>query len=213
MKKILILLFMLMGLTTFSEELLDISKVYKELQIDSQKIDYELFEKAYLGYLRIAEKNQGILVLIDYRKPSSEERFFVINLDEKKLVYSERVAHAKNSGLDIPYIFSNAPNSYANCLGFFLTQDEYDGKYGVSLRLKGLEENINSNAEERAIVIHGEESSEEEYLKEHGFLGRSLGCPVLPLSKSKEIINYIKGNRVLFIFGHDENYVRESKYI
>lgn len=211
-KKIIFILFIAINIFVYGEEI-DIREVYNSLHISSEKIDYNLFEKAYLGYLQILEKRTGILTIIDYRKPSSEKRFFVINLDEKELVYSERVAHAKNSGFEIPYLFSNAPNSYTNCLGFFLTLGEYDGKYGYSLRLKGLEENINSNAEQRAIVIHGEESSEEKYLKEHGILGRSWGCPVLPLSKVQEIIDYIKGNTVLFIFGHDENYMKNSKYM
>lgn len=193
-------------------EILNIKTVYEELNI-SDKIDYDLFKKAYIGYLQVPGKTEGILTIIDYRKPSSEERFFVINLNEKRLVFSERVAHAKNSGLDIPYVFSNTPNSYTSSLGFYLTLDEYDGKYGNSLRLRGLEKNINSSAEKRAIVIHGEKSSEEKYLKEHGFLGRSWGCPVLPLSKTKEIVNYIKGNRVLFIYGYDENYLKDSEYI
>ncbi len=218
MKKLLLIFILLFTSKIFSEELkeidiLDVRGVYNELNISSDKIDYDLFRKAYLGYLQIPEKESGILTIIDYRKASSEERFFVINLAEKKLVYSERVAHAKNSGLDIPYLFSDAPNSYTSTLGFFLTLNEYDGKYGYSVRLKGLEENINSNAESRAIVIHGEKSSEEEYLKKYGFLGRSFGCPALPLSKSTEIISYIKNNKVLFIYGYDENYEQNSKYI
>lgn len=44
------------------------------------------------------------------------------------------------------------PNSYQSSLGFFVTLGEYNGAYGYSLRLKGLEENINANAEDRAIV-------------------------------------------------------------
>ncbi len=212
MKKLIFIFFILVSSFIHSEEL-DLSKIYDELNISKEKIDYDLFQKAYLGYFQIWEKEPGVLAIIDYRKPSSEERFFVINLEEKKLVYSERVAHAKNSGVEIPYVFSNDPNSYTTSLGFYLTLDKYKGKYGPSLRLRGLEEDINSNAERRAIVLHGEESSEEKYLKEHGFLGRSWGCPALPLSKADEIIDYIKENKVLFIFGYDENYEEKSEYI
>ena len=191
---------------------LDVKSVYDSLNIKS-KIDYSIFQKAYLGYVQIANKNPGVLIIIDYSKPSNEERFYVLDLNKKKLVYSTRVAHSKNSGLEIPLQFSDDPNSYQSSLGFFLTLGEYNGAYGYSLRLKGLEENINANAEDRAIVIHGGDIVEDEYIKKFGFAGRSLGCPVLPHSLTREIIDFIKHGRVLFIYGNDEEYVDNSAYL
>ena len=191
---------------------LDVKSVYDSLNIKG-KIDYSIFQKAYLGYVQIPNKNPGVLVIIDYSKPSNEERFYVLDLNKKKLVYSTRVAHSKNSGLEIPLEFSDDPNSYQSSLGFFLTLGEYNGAYGYSLRLKGLEENINANAESRAIVIHGGNIVDDEYIKKFGFAGRSLGCPVLPAALTKEIVNYIKHGRVLFIYGNDEEYIEESLYL
>jgi len=191
---------------------LDVKSVYDSLNIKG-KIDYSIFQKAYLGYVQIPNKNPGVLVIIDYTKPSNEERFYVLDLNKKKLVYSTRVAHSKNSGLEIPLEFSDDPNSYQSSLGFFLTLGEYNGAYGYSLRLKGLEENINANAESRAIVIHGGDIVDDEYIKKFGFAGRSLGCPVLPAALTKEIVNYIKHGRVLFIYGNDEEYIEESLYL
>ena len=191
---------------------LDVKSVYDSLNIKG-KIDYSIFQKAYLGYVQIPNKNPGVLVIIDYSKPSNEERFYVLDLNKKKLVYSTRVAHSKNSGLEIPLEFSDDPNSYQSSLGFFLTLGEYNGAYGYSLRLKGLEENINANAESRAIVIHGGNIVDDEYIKKYGFAGRSLGCPVLPAALTKEIVNYIKHGRVLFIYGNDEEYIEESYYL
>ena len=191
---------------------LDVKSVYDSLNIKG-KIDYSIFQKAYLGYVQIPNKNPGVLVIIDYTKPSNEERFYVLDLNMKKLVYSTRVAHSKNSGLEIPLEFSDDPNSYQSSLGFFLTLGEYNGAYGYSLRLKGLEENINANAESRAIVIHGGDIVDDEYIKKFGFAGRSLGCPVLPAALTKEIVNYIKHGRVLFIYGNDEEYIEESLYL
>ena len=192
--------------------ILDVKSVYDSLNIKG-KIDYSIFQKAYLGYVQIPNKNPGVLVIIDYTKPSNEERFYVLDLNKKKLVYSTRVAHSKNSGLEIPLEFSDDPNSYQSSLGFFLTLGEYNGAYGYSLRLKGLEENINANAESRAIVIHGGNIVDDEYIKKFGFAGRSLGCPVLPAALTKEIVNYIKHGRVLFIYGNDEEYIEESYYL
>ena len=192
--------------------ILDVKSVYDSLNIKG-KIDYSIFQKAYLGYVQIPNKNPGVLVIIDYTKPSNEERFYVLDLNKKKLVYSTRVAHSKNSGLEIPLEFSDDPNSYQSSLGFFLTLGEYNGAYGYSLRLKGLEENINANAESRAIVIHGGNIVDDEYIKKYGFAGRSLGSPVLPAALTKEIVNYIKHGRVLFIYGNDEEYIEESYYL
>ena len=192
--------------------IVDVKSVYDSLNIKN-KIDYSIFQKAYLGYVQISNKNPGVLIIIDYTKPSNEERFYVLDLNNKKLVYSTRVAHSKNSGLEIPLEFSDDPNSYQSSLGFFVTLGEYNGAYGYSLRLKGLEENINANAEDRAIVIHGGDIVEDEYIKKFGFAGRSLGCPVLPHSITREIIDFIKHGRVLFIYGNDEEYVDDSLYL
>ena len=192
--------------------IIDVKSVYDSLDI-KDKIDYSIFQKAYLGYVQISHKNPGVLIIIDYTKPSNEERFYVLDLNKKKLVYSTRVAHSKNSGLEIPLEFSDDPNSYQSSLGFFVTLGEYNGAYGYSLRLKGLEENINANAEDRAIVIHGGDIVEDEYIKKFGFAGRSLGCPVLPNSLTREIIDFIKHGRVLFIYGNDEEYIDESTYL
>ena len=192
--------------------IIDVKSVYDSLNIKN-KIDYSIFQKAYLGYVQISHKNPGVLIIIDYTKPSNEERFYVLDLNKKKLVYSTRVAHSKNSGLEIPLEFSDDPNSYQSSLGFFVTLGEYNGAYGYSLRLKGLEENINANAEDRAIVIHGGDIVEDEYIKKFGFAGRSLGCPVLPNSLTREIIDFIKHGRVLFIYGNDEEYIDESTYL
>ena len=191
---------------------IDVKSVYDSLNIKN-KIDYSIFQKAYLGYVQISHKNPGVLIIIDYTKPSNEERFYVLDLNKKKLVYSTRVAHSKNSGLEIPLEFSDDPNSYQSSLGFFVTLGEYNGAYGYSLRLKGLEENINANAEDRAIVIPGGDIVEDEYIKKFGFAGRSLGCPVLPNSLTREIIDFIKHGRVLFIYGNDEEYIDESTYL
>ena len=190
----------------------DVKSVYDSLNIKS-KIDYSIFQKAYLGYVQIQNKNPGVLIIIDYTKPSNEERFYVLDLNKKKLVYSTRVAHSKNSGLEIPLEFSDDPNSYQSSLGFFVTLGEYNGAYGYSLRLKGLEENVNANAEDRAIVIHGGDIVEDEYIKKFGFAGRSLGCPVLPYSLTRQIIDFIKHGRVLFIYGNDEQYIDDSLYL
>ncbi len=52
-----------------------------------------------------------------------------------------------------PKVFSNVVNSEASCIGGFVTAHVYEGKHGLSLRIRGLDP-TNDNAERRDIVIH-----------------------------------------------------------
>lgn len=209
-KKVLVIFFLI---TSFSlAETLNIRDKYNTFNLEN-KLDYETFEKAYIGYIQIPEKKKDLLAIIDYSKSSSEKRFFLFDIKNERVLYISRVAHSKNSGFEIPIKFSNDPNSFESSLGFYLTLGEYNGAFGHSLRLKGLEDNINSNAEERAIVLHGGDIANESYLKRYGFLGRSLGCPVLPTDIVDKVINLIKDGAVIFINGNDENYMNNSKFM
>ncbi|WP_368501059.1 murein L,D-transpeptidase catalytic domain family protein [Fusobacterium sp.] len=211
LKKLLIFL-IIISKFSFSDNNINIVDKYNSFNFNN-KLEYEIFEKAYLGYLQISEKTSELLAIIDYSKPSSDERFFLLDLANNKVLYNTRIAHSKNSGFDIPIKFSNDPNSFENSLGFYLTLEEYNGAYGTSLRLKGLEENINSNAEERAIVIHGGNIADDSYFEKYGFLGRSLGCPVLPTNIIANVVSLIKNGTVVFINGNDDSYMEESKFM
>jgi len=186
--------------------------IYEKLQV-SDKIPYGVFRRAYYGYLKTPGHRPAILTIIDYTKPSNEPRFYVLNLAEKRLVYESHVSHGKNSGLIVPVIFSNNRNSFQSSLGFYLTLDAYRGHYGYSLRLKGLEEGFNSNVYARKIVIHGAEYSDPSFIEDHGFLGRTNGCPALPFSVASQIIDYIKGGTVIYVVGNDNKYLDRSAYV
>ena len=84
--------------------------------------------------------------------------------------------------------FSNENETHATSLGFFRTAETYDGKHGYSLRLDGLSA-TNSNARERAIVIHGAD-----YVAS---LGRSWGCPAVEMSVRTRLIDMLKGGSVI----------------
>ena len=190
----------------------NIKTIYKDLGIEN-KLEYSTFLKAIQGYNRIEDKKAGYITIIDFSKPSNEERFFVIDLENKKVDFSTYVTHGKNSGLGTAVKFSNNPNSYQSSLAFYLTQNTYEGSNGYSLRLLGLEPGINSNAMDRNIVVHGADYATKEFMDKYGFLGRSLGCPAIPEEISKEVIDYIKGGTVLYINGNDETYYAKSKYV
>jgi hypothetical protein len=212
----LIILFSIFGLkqNNFKEnEDLDSRKIYTECCL-SKDLSFEIFDLAFSGMQKIdMEINRDILGIIDFSKPSTQARLFIIDLKNKKLLIRSLVAHGKNSGENFASSFSNTSKSLKSCLGFFLTNETYYGKHGYSLRLDGLEKGINDNAKKRAIVIHGASYVSHEFAKAHGRIGRSWGCPALPIDLSEEIINKIKGGSCLFIYADDEYYLKNSKYI
>ncbi|MGY0395011.1 MULTISPECIES: murein L,D-transpeptidase catalytic domain family protein [unclassified Fusobacterium] len=215
MLKKIILGLTLLGSVTFGLDLKSeesIREVYKNLKLED-KLEYSTFLKAIHGYNKIADKKEGYITIVDFSKPSNEERFFVIDLENSKVDFLTYVTHGKNTGLDTAIKFSNKRNSYQSSLGFYLTDNTYMGSNGYSLRLRGLEPGINSNALDRNIVVHGADYATKEFMNKYGFLGRSLGCPAIPEEISKEVIDYIKGGTVLYINGNDENYLQNSTYV
>ena len=186
-------------------------RLYQIMGLENH-INYIAFEKAYTGFKKIDQKNKGIITLIDFTKPSTEERLYVLDIKHHKLLFSSLVSHGKNSGNNYATSFSNENGSYKSSLGFYITGNTYQGKNGYSLILNGLEKGINDNAKERAIVIHGADYANPSAIAS-GRLGRSFGCPALPQSLCKPIINTIKGGTVLFIYAEDPKYLSQSRFL
>ena len=184
-------------------------QLYQEMQLEGI-VNFTAFEQAIAGYNKIEEKSKEILTLVDFSKPSTEERFYVFDMRHKKLLFSSLVSHGKNSGGNYATSFSNENGSLKSSLGFFLTENTYQGKNGYSLVLNGLEKGINDRAKERAIVIHGAAYSNPSVIASSGRLGRSFCCPALPQAVSKPIINTIKGGSLLFIYANNQNYLAYS---
>ena len=61
-----------------------------------------------------------LLTVIDYSRPSSEERLWVFDLRRSELLFNELVAHGKNTGEDLARSFSNRYGSLQTSLGVFL---------------------------------------------------------------------------------------------
>tara|TARA_R110002074_G_scaffold10926_3_gene40914 strand:- start:375 stop:1103 length:729 start_codon:yes stop_codon:yes gene_type:complete len=177
----------------------------------------EVLTMAYEGYSKMIDEGlieEGKpLTIIDFDLPSSEQRLWVIDFDNQTLEYASLVAHGRNSGGLHAEKFSNIPESYMSSLGFYLTGETYVGKHGKSLRLDGMEKGINDNARARAIVIHAADYAENSFVKRHGRLGRSLGCPALPSDNFEAIIELIKEKSCLFVHASEPQYRRQSVFI
>ncbi len=174
-----------------------IENIYKQAQLEGV-IDFQLFSDAYVAYKETLDRRKSLLTIIDYSKPSTEKRFYVVDLKKKQLIFNTYVAHGVNSGETVAKRFSNIINSRKTSLGTFLTDTTYYGSNGYSLRLDGLTSGVNDKARERYIVIHGADYANESFIKQHGYLGRSWGCPALPTKLSQEIIDTIKGGSVIY---------------
>ncbi len=208
---ILISFFFTMGLSETEDkeivdkivETIEYNPWYHEL-IDSVKLSKAALFDAYQEFLILSDEkkitNDSLITIIDFSKSSAEERFFVIDIKNQKLLYHLLVAHGMGSGEEFPERFSNRPHSHMSSLGVYRTSNTYMGKHGYSLRLDGLEKGLNDNARKRAIVIHGAKYVDQDYIMTNGRLGRSFGCPALPIDKTKEVIDLIKDGSCLFIY-------------
>jgi len=176
-------------------------------------VSFDVFKFAITGLSMIEKvKNRNLITIIDFSKPSTEKRFFVIDLKNKQLLYNCLVAHGKNSGDNTAINFSNQSGSLKSSLGFYLTAETCIGKHGFTLMLDGLEKGINDNAREREIVIHGADYVSDAFIKKYGRLGKSWGCPALPVEISKEIIEKISKGSCLFIYASDDFYKKNSGF-
>ena len=155
----------------------------------------------------------ALLAVIDYSLPSTEPRLFVIDPSDGTVLRSSLVAHGRESGQNMAERFSNEPGSKMSSLGFFVTEETYQGQHGYTMRLRGLEEGINDLAKDRLIVIHGAWYVSEDFIARHGRLGRSWGCPALPLESSRAIIDLIKDGACLFVYGTDPAYLENSRFL
>jgi hypothetical protein len=153
------------------------------------------------------------LGVIDYAQPSVQPRLWVFDLSLRKLLYHELVAHGRNSGDNYARDFSNADGSLASSLGLFRTLDPYEGHNGYSLRMEGLEPGINDHALQRAIVIHGASYVSFGTARREGRLGRSWGCPAVPLAAAPRVIDALKGGQYLFAYYPDPQWLESSPYL
>ena len=93
--------------------------------------------------------------------------------------------------------FSNDIGSLATSRGAYVTGDEYHGLHGRSMRLTGLDAD-NSNAVDRAIVVHGADYVTEVHIATWGKCGRSEGCFAVAPSTLDMVLAQLGAGRLLF---------------
>jgi len=187
-----------------------------ELRAEAPSIDQRVLRMA-LEASDCAEDRDladtSILTVIDYSLPSTKPRLWVLDLDNKQLLFRELVSHGVNTGENFATRFSNRVGSRQSSLGLFRTEGTYFGRNGFSLRLEGLERGINHKALERTIVMHGAWYVSEDFAEEHGRLGRSWGCPALEKDVAPEVIQTIKDGSLLFIYHPEQQWQEQSEFL
>jgi hypothetical protein len=162
-------------------------------------IDPQLFAKAKAALDSHRVWPRDTIAIADFSKPSSEERFYIVDLASGE-VEAHRVAHGRGSDPDHSGFverFSNDFGSYATSSGAYVTGDYYDGKYGLSMKVRGLDWS-NSNAESRAIVIHNAWYAEDDMIPIHGKLGRSEGCFAMSRENQYKTMRKLAGGRMIY---------------
>lgn len=153
------------------------------------------------------------LAVIDYSLPSTEPRLWVFDIQKRKLLYRELVAHGRNSGENYARDFSNTEGSLKSSLGLFRTLDTYQGSNGYSLRMDGLEAGFNDKALDRAIVMHGAPYVNEDLARKQGRVGRSWGCPAVRAGIARRMIDALKGGQFVFSYYPDPRWLASSRYL
>jgi len=163
-------------------------------------INPTLFQKAKAALdSRPWIRSRDFVGIVDFTKSSAEGRFHVVHLPTGQ-VESYPVAHGRGSDPDHSGFleqFSNRPGSAATSNGAYTTGEYYEGKYGLSMKVHGLDWS-NSNAESRAIVIHNAWYAEPEMISIHGKLGRSEGCFAFSRADQHKVMSRLGGGRLIY---------------
>lgn len=144
-------------------------------------------------------EHRDVIGIADFSLPSRAPRFHVLDVASRR-VTSHLVAHGRGS--DPAHTgwlerFSNEPHSNATSAGAYRTDGFYLGGHGRSIRLSGLDAG-NSNALERAIVVHGAWYVSNDMAREHGVLGRSQGCFALANSSLDEVFSRLGPGHMIY---------------
>ncbi|MBU2378770.1 MAG: murein L,D-transpeptidase catalytic domain family protein [Alphaproteobacteria bacterium] len=140
------------------------------------------------------------MYLVDFKKFSGDERLYEVDLiaGEVKVL---RTCHGRGSDPDhsgYARRFSNTPDSNMSSIGAYATAGASWGKQqGPNVLLDGLEY-TNDKARERAIIVHGADYADPDFLAREGKLGRSYGCFSVAHTDLPELRERMGEGRLLF---------------
>ncbi len=194
----------------------DVPDVYSQLHLKELGLSENAFQLAVNGWKKLKVKgavSKNIISICDFSQSSNNKRLYIIDMVSGKLLFNTLVAHGRNTGEEFARFFSNEPSSNKSSLGFYTTKETYLGEHGLSLKLEGDEPGFNDKAEDRSIVMHAADYVSSNFIDRFGRLGRSLGCPSVPVEFHQQIINTIKDGSCLFVYYPDKKYLAASRLL
>jgi hypothetical protein len=181
----------------------------------AQGISAELWSHALAAHKEAVTSGRTTsltMTVIDYSRPATEKRLWVVDVVSRAVLQTEYVAHGEGSGDIYATKFSNKNGSHESSLGTFITGNTFTGVRGYSLRLYGFEPGINDNAYFRGLVIHGTPGvSESKAVK--GTMGRTEGCPAGSSEAAKRLIPLIANGTVVFAWYPEKTFLQKSGFL
>jgi hypothetical protein len=141
-----------------------------------------------------------VIAIADMTRPSNEQRLYIVDLESRRLLSSTWVAHGRNSGELRCTAVSNREGSLQTSKGLYRVGTEIvSPKHGQALLLHGLDPGVNDKALEREIIIHGADYVSADFIREHGRLGRSFGCPAVPRGMMPQLVQWLANDGLLYV--------------
>ena len=201
--------------TTASEETKWINTEINTIAPQAKNLNKNVLKLSLIAYQHAQKKgltHNPLLTIVDYSKPSSDKRLWVVDLNRNKVLFNTWVAHGRNSGNVTSSSFSNKPESLKSSIGVFMTDAIYSGKHGDSLRVQGLESGVNDNAYNRSIVFHGANYVNAAMAK-NGRIGRSWGCWAVSQDIISSLIKSIKNKVLVVAYYPDKKWLHTSAFL
>jgi len=148
---------------------------------------------------RNSVRHGDVVGIVDFSRSSRDPRYYLLDTNSGR-VSEHHVSHGRGSDpahTGWLHQFSNRHGSNASSDGGYVTTETYYGKYGPSMRVRGLDWS-NSNAHARAIVIHPAWYAEPSHLATHGILGRSEGCFAMSHRSLRETLGRLGPGHFLY---------------
>ena len=192
------------------------SQLHDQLASSAPKLNPDVLDAAFKATQCAINNGVAVperLAVIDFSLPSSEQRMWIFDLGQGRLLLKDLVAHGKNSGNLEASAFSNIEGSHQSSIGLFKASESYRGVHGYSLRLDGLEPGINDLARQRAIVIHGADYVSPDWVADYGRIGRSHGCPAVDNKVIQSVVDNLKGGQLVFKYYPDQKWLQTSSFL
>lgn len=165
--------------------------------------EQDLEAEALAAGLERADKHgmePRILAIADMTQPSTAKRLYIIDLEHRSLLLRTYVAHGQKTGELMAERFSNTHGSHQTSLGLYRVGAEIvSPKHGPALLLHGLDKGLNDQALPREVIIHGADYVSDEFIRQHGRLGRSWGCPAVTRDDMPKVIELLADGGLLYV--------------